>query len=220
MARVSSPASVARTAAAPVAAGSQAWRRDLRANGFTPTPLGALQAWFLSPAFKLLSLHRWAVAAQRGGRLSRAWSGLLWRWSVAGSACYLSPLARIAPGLSLPHPTGIVIGEGVRIGADCTIFQNVTIGQARGSRVSCPQVGHSVTIYAGAVIAADVRIGDGATIAANAVILHDVPAGASAAGAPAPALAAGPAGFSPGARASTSFSAPRRPTGTPSGRPA
>ena len=185
---MSSPApdsAVAGVALPPPAQLAGSWRRDLRANGFAPTASGALRAWFLSPAFKLLVLHRWAAKAHLGGRVSRLLSRLAWRWSVASSACYLSPLADIAPGLSLPHPTGIVVGEGVQIGADSTIYQNVTIGRARVSDGSYPVLGHSVTIYAGAVIVGNVRIGDGATIAANAVVLKDVPAGATAVGAPA-----------------------------------
>ena len=169
---------------------AQAWRRDLEANGFAPTRPAALRAWFVSPAFKLLVLHRWAVATRRGGPLARVLSRLFWRWSVASSACYLSPLAELSAGISLPHPTGIVIGEGVRIGAGATIFQNVTVGRAKASTATYPVIGHAVIIYAGAVIAGDVSVGDGATVAANAVVLSDVPPGATAVGAPARVLQA------------------------------
>jgi serine O-acetyltransferase len=169
---------------------STAWRRDLEANGFSPTRSAAIRAWLFSPAFKLLTLHRWAATARRGGPIGRVVSRILWRWSVAGSASYLSPLANLSAGLILPHPTGIVIGEGVRVGSGSTIYQHVTIGRARASIASYPVVGDAVTIYAGAVIAGGVTVGDGATIAANAVVLSDVPPGATAVGAPARVLPA------------------------------
>lgn len=102
--------------------------------------------------------------------------------------CYLSPDAQIAPGLSLPHPTGIVIGEGVVIGAGCTIYQQVTLGgrrlgdQARGAY---PTVGDDVVIYAGAKLIGATAIGCAAVIGANAVVLQDVPAHCTAVGNPA-----------------------------------
>lgn len=167
---------------------SHAWRRDLEANGFTPTRSSGLRAWFFSPAFKLLTLHRWAVATRRGGPIARVLSRVFWRWSVARSACYLSPLAELSAGVSLPHPTGIVIGEGVQVGPGATIFQNVTLGRARATTANYPVIGRSVTIYAGSVIVGGIRVGDGATIAANAVVLSDIPAGATAVGAPARVL--------------------------------
>ena len=37
----------------------------------------------------------------------------------------------IGKGLKLPHPTSIVIGAGVKIGDNCVIYQNVTVGGAR-----------------------------------------------------------------------------------------
>ena len=43
--------------------------------------------------------------------------------------CYISPKAEIGKNLSFPHPIGIVIGDGVKIGDNCIIYQNVTIGR-------------------------------------------------------------------------------------------
>ncbi|MEO7220987.1 MAG: serine acetyltransferase [Devosia sp.] len=117
-------------------------------------------------------------------------SRVFWRWSVASSACYLSPLAELSAGVSLPHPTGIVIGEGVQVGPGAIIFQNVTVGRARATTANYPVIGRAVMIYAGSVIVGGIRVGDGATIAANAVVLSDIPAGATAVGAPARVLRA------------------------------
>ena len=103
------------------------------------------------------------------------------------------PQARIAPGLTIKHPGGIVIGSGAKIGRDCTILQNVTLGEKLGASGdhSYPTIGNRVTICAGAVIVGPVTIGDDATIGANAVVLMDVPAGATAVGVPARILRSG-----------------------------
>jgi serine O-acetyltransferase len=106
--------------------------------------------------------------------------------------CYLSPHAQIAPGLSLPHPTGIVIGEGVVIGPDCTIYQQVTVGGRRAgdqARRAYPRLANDVLVFAGAKIMGEIEIGRGAIIGANAVVLQDVPAGCTAVGVPARVIA-------------------------------
>ncbi|HVY12184.1 MAG TPA: serine O-acetyltransferase, partial [Alphaproteobacteria bacterium] len=96
------------------------------------------------------------------------------------------PTAEIGAGLCLPHPTGIVIGQVVKIGADVTLYQNVTLGSARaGGANDQPEIGNNVVIFAGAVIVGKISIGPNAKIGANAVVLDHVPAGAAAVGAPA-----------------------------------
>lgn len=104
-------------------------------------------------------------------------------WSaVAG--CDIPINSQIGGGLMLPHPNGIVIHPGVRIGANCLLFQQVTLG--RGGRVpGLPVLGAHVDVGAGAKILGGVTIGAHARIGANAVVLADVPAHATAVGIPA-----------------------------------
>ncbi len=77
----------------------------------------------------------------------------------------------------MPHPIGIVIGDGVVIHDDVTIFQNVTLGShGKNSKdLKYPTIGKSVKIYAGAVIIGGVSIGEGAVIGANSVVNSNVP---------------------------------------------
>ena len=89
----------------------------------------------------------------------------------------------IGGGLMIPHPNGIVIHPGVKIGVNCLIFQQVTIGIRRGPGL--PVIEGHVDIGAGAKILGGLRIGAHAVIGANAVVTGDVPSGAVATGIPA-----------------------------------
>ena len=74
----------------------------------------------------------------------------------------------------MPHTNGIVINADARIGCNCEIFQQVTIGEAKGG---CPEIGDNVSIGPGAKVLGKIKVGDGARIGANAVVVRDVPAG-------------------------------------------
>ena len=97
------------------------------------------------------------------------------------------PLLRISvpdlgPGLFIQHGHATIIGAD-RIGRDCWINQQVTIGHSDvGKR---PTLGDRVHVAAGAKIIGAVTIGDDATVGANAVVLRDVPAGCVVVGVPA-----------------------------------
>jgi serine O-acetyltransferase len=107
-------------------------------------------------------------------------------WSaVTGADIPLN--SRIAGGLLLPHPNGIVIHPQAEIGPNCLLFQQVTIGQ--GPRPGVPRIGGHVDVGAGAKVLGGVVIGDHAKIGANAVVLSDVPPGATAVGVPARVVA-------------------------------
>lgn len=83
----------------------------------------------------------------------------------------------------MPHPNGIVIHPAARIGVNCLIFQQVTIGAIDNQPL--PVIGGHVDIGAGAKILGHVKVGNHARIGANAVVLKEVPAGATAVGIPA-----------------------------------
>jgi serine O-acetyltransferase len=103
-------------------------------------------------------------------------------WSVVTGADI--PIdSSIGEGLMIPHPNGIVIHPAVRIGPNCLIFQQVTIGSS--GKGGLPIIGGHVDIGAGAKILGPVRIGDHAKIGSNAVVLIDVPERATAVGIPA-----------------------------------
>lgn len=94
----------------------------------------------------------------------------------------------IEGGLVLMHTQGTILGAA-RIGANVTIYQQVTLGARTvdfAYRVELrPIVEGGVTITAGAKVLGALTLGTGCTVGANAVVLSDVPAHSLAVGVPA-----------------------------------
>tara|TARA_R110001583_G_scaffold73469_1_gene204406 strand:+ start:7584 stop:8075 length:492 start_codon:yes stop_codon:yes gene_type:complete len=134
--------------------------------------------------------ERSRVNYARGG-IYRRYSYHLERKIIRNFGCYLSKKAIIGKNVKFRHPVGIVIGDGVTIGNDVLIYQNVTLGAARigeGAKGFYPQIANGVTIFAGAKILGSITIGENSSIGANAVVLKDVPPNSIAVGIPAKIL--------------------------------
>lgn len=77
----------------------------------------------------------------------------------------------------LPHGLhGIYISRYAKIGTECRIYQNVTIGSVDKK---APQIGDHCFIGTGATIVGDIKIGDFVKIGAGAVVFTDVPSHAT-----------------------------------------
>lgn len=155
---------------------------DLRANG--------LDRWKFRyrllerPAYFQRMLRKseyWTNSARTPfGRLVAAWLRL--RTKLLGERVGLYVSRNVAgPGLSLVHPGPIWVHYKARIGANCRIYQGVTIGEARGK---VPVIGDDVWIYPLAMVLG-VDVGDRACILAGSVVTKPVPDGAVVAGVPA-----------------------------------
>lgn len=88
--------------------------------------------------------------------------------------CYISPKAQIGSNLMLPHPTGIVIGEGVIIGDNCVIYQNVTIGRKNRDIPEYPNIGNNVIVYCNSTVIGNICIGDNTKIGCNSVVMKSI----------------------------------------------
>ena len=81
-------------------------------------------------------------------------------------------------GTIFKHPIGVAIHPDVKIGKNCTIFQNVTIGYGKYNEETernIPKIGNNVRIYANAVVIGGINIGDNVKIGAGSVVINDVP---------------------------------------------
>lgn len=129
------------------------------------------------PEFRTLHFYR----LRRGGVLSAALAAVFGVVYPGERTLHLA-CSEIGPGLFIQHGFATIVAAR-RVGANCWINQQVTIGFTRPD--DRPSIGDDVFVYAGAKVLGDVTIGDGACIGANAVVLEDVPAGATAVGVPA-----------------------------------
>ena len=147
---------------------------------------------FWDPSRKLLlSIRRYQYWRTKSGVMStflRRLVVLRYRfWSVVTGA-EIDLMAQIGGGCILPHPNGVVIHPAAKIGVNCLIYQQVTIGTRNDDELSnerVPVIEEHVRIYSGARILGHVRISAYATIGANSVVLEDVPEKATVVGAPA-----------------------------------
>lgn len=79
----------------------------------------------------------------------------------------------IGPGLRLPHPFSIVIGDSVEIGQNVTLYQGVTLGKKGGY----PKLEDDVVVFTNSVIVGDVVVGRGAVIGAAQFVDKNVESG-------------------------------------------
>ena len=145
---------------------------------------------FWDPSRKLLlAIQRYQYWRSKGGLLPAFFRRLVvlrYRfWSVVTGAD-IGLTAQIGMGLSLPHPNGVVIHRKAKIGINCLILQQVTIGiKEYGNDEDAPVIDDCVKISSGAKILGPIHVGAYATIGANAVVLDDVPANTTVVGVPA-----------------------------------
>lgn len=89
----------------------------------------------------------------------------------------IHPGARIGKRLIIDHGSGTVIGETTKIGDDCLIYHQVTLG-ATGNEKQFhrhPTIGNNVFLGSGSKIMGNITIGNNVKIGANAVVTKNVP---------------------------------------------
>lgn len=82
----------------------------------------------------------------------------------------------------LIHPIGIIISPMTKIGQNCIVHQNTTLGEKNGK---APTIGDNVRICPNSVVIGDVHIGDNSIVGAGSVVVKDIPANEVWAGNPA-----------------------------------
>jgi len=99
----------------------------------------------------------------------------------------IHPAAEIGEGFFIDHGVGVVIGETAKVGKDCVLFHNVSLGgtgKHQGKRH--PTVGDNVYIGTNSVLLGPITVGSNARIGANSfIIMRDVPPDTTVVGTPA-----------------------------------
>ncbi len=98
----------------------------------------------------------------------------------------IHPGARIGKGLFIDHGTSIVIGETTRIGKNCTIYHNVTLGgTGKHTGKRHPTLGDNVMVGTAATLLGPITVGNNVKIGAETFIVnHDVPSNCTVVGTP------------------------------------
>lgn len=102
-----------------------------------------------------------------------------------------TPKDSLGGGLIIQHGFATII-SAQKIGRNCKIYQQVTIGY--NHRLEAPVLGDNVEVCCGAKVIGGVHIGDNVLIGANAVVITDIPANCVVAGVPAKIIGKLPAG--------------------------
>lgn len=98
----------------------------------------------------------------------------------------IHPGATIGKGFFIDHGAGVVVGETARIGDQCVLFHNVTLGgtgKHQGKRH--PTLGDNVVIGTGAILLGPMTVGNNVRIGANTFLyMADIPDDCTVVGTP------------------------------------
>jgi serine O-acetyltransferase len=162
----------------------QSIRSDIQAaKERDPAATSTLEVIFTYPGFHARQLHRLAhILHARGLRLP---ARLISHLGRALTGIEIHPCAQIGERFFIDHGMGVVIGETTIIGANCHLYQGVTLGGTSTKRAKRhPTLGNGVVVGAGAKIIGAVNIGDDAKIGAGSVVVTNVPPNATVVGVP------------------------------------
>jgi serine O-acetyltransferase len=130
-------------------------------------------SFFFNPGVRLVYCHRlvyWLFQY----KLLRVFSLIIWQVEVSMFATHISPRCYIPKSTIFPHPTGIVLGDNVKLGKNVVIYQNVTIGLKRRTDKFYPVIQDNVIIYAGSVVVGEIIVGQNSKLGANSFVAKSV----------------------------------------------
>lgn len=143
--------------------------------------LNLLLGVFLNPGFRAVLLFRFQefLLGNNTNLMRRFFAFRLCVISQRLTGAEFVPGCEIGSGLVVKHPAGIVVGEGVVIGENCTLQHGVTLGKrflkpVHGRHDGYPTVAENVQIGTHAVIVGPISIGPNSVIGANSTITKNV----------------------------------------------
>lgn len=149
-----------------------------------PAARGRLEVLFCYPGLHAVVLHR--VGHWLWHHRLRLMARCISHTSRFFTGVEIHPAASIGRGLFIDHGMSTVIGETAEIGANCTLYQGVTLGgtgKQTGKRH--PTLGNNVVVGVGASILGSITIGDDALVGAGSVVLKPVAPETTVVGVPA-----------------------------------
>jgi serine acetyltransferase len=132
----------------------------------------------LSPSLQFAILVR---LAQRGPRLLGRIVAYLqvMLFSSEFFAFHDGPGIELGAAVAFPHPFGIIVGPGSRIGSRVVIYHHTMIGTDRrwfpGDELYPPEIGDDVIVGGASRVLGRFKVGQGAVIGLNVFVRQDVP---------------------------------------------
>jgi serine O-acetyltransferase len=161
----------------------RAIKADLFRHGGLSGVSGFLKG-FRIPGFKYMFFFRKAARYKKYSPLWFVVKFFLRRYGYK-YGFQIQPGTLIGEGFYIGHYGTIVINPRAKIGRDCNVAHNVTIGQTnRGKLKGYPTIGDKVWIGTGSVIVGNINIGSNVLIAPNSFVNVDVPSGSIVIGNP------------------------------------
>jgi serine O-acetyltransferase len=103
----------------------------------------------------------------------------IWKLNRIIFSCDIKHTIELGSGTTFFHNTlGVAIHPKAKIGKNCPVYQNVTIGGNRNKRngeQTAPIIGNDVFIGPRSCILGPIKIGNGAVIGANSAVTKDAP---------------------------------------------
>jgi len=142
-----------------------------------PSWRGVAMRCLSNPGMIASVILRTQQMAMRKGRVRTAF--LLRTIGVILVSADFVPGMEVGPGLMMPHPSGVAIGNGLKIGANVSFGGGVTAGVKQPDEMpddnAFPTICDGAIVLANAVLVGSVTVGMHAQIGANSVLLADAP---------------------------------------------
>lgn len=162
-------------------------KSDMRYHGGTSFK----KKWYVyltNPSFRLLLNYRI-------GRFFKLKKGKFWNFIAAyykykqltKRTSHISYNCEIGENIYFPHPISIMIGDGVIIEGNATIYQHAMLAShgRENEKRGYPYFEKGVKIFSSVTVVGDIRVGENAIIGAKSLVRHSVEANTTVYGIPA-----------------------------------